>query len=111
MSELLTDCGGTIGTDGQVCVCLCISVYICPKHKFQSRLCMYICLTVGHPVCVHLCASLSVCSVYLLPSELEARSDRTAPYLFACDLRLIHCMFVCVCVFADSMPHHVIDRF
>lgn len=24
MSELLTDCGGTIGTDGQVCACVCV---------------------------------------------------------------------------------------
>lgn len=58
MSELLTDCGGTIGTDGQVGLCLRSS---------------------GIPVsalCAHLsCACVCVC----VPSVC---TDRTAPYLF-----------------------------
>lgn len=41
MSELLTDCGGTIGTDGQV-------------RLLHLGFCVYICLTVSH-LCVSDC--------------------------------------------------------
>lgn len=59
MSELLTDCGGTIGTDGQVSLFACVP--FSTMHKFQSGLCVYICLTVllceclCSPVCVLAC--------------------------------------------------------
>lgn len=58
MSELLTDCGGTIGTDGQVCVCarargvfVCSCTHMSTRCKFQNRvLCVH--LLRCQPVCV-----------------------------------------------------------
>lgn len=51
MSELLTDCGGTIGTDGQVGPSVCIA------HKFQCQpslpiylACVFVCVC---SVCLH----------------------------------------------------------
>lgn len=109
MSELLTDCGGTIGTDGQVRVCLL--VYLSPQCINSNRgfACTSVWLFSFVSVCAHLYACLPVCSVYLQPCEWGGHPDSMAPELFACILCLICCL--CVCVFASFIHKHLIDRF
>lgn len=51
MSELLTDCGGTIGTDGQVCVCVSVCICLQCINSNAGFVCPSV-LSVFPPLCV-----------------------------------------------------------
>lgn len=74
MSELLTDCGGTIGTDGQVGPSVCVA----QKFRCQPSLSIYL-------------ARVFV-SVFRLFAQTEWHR-----VCLTCILNPIHCTFACVC--------------
>lgn len=107
MSELLTDCGGTIGTDGQVRVCLL--VYLSPQC-INSNL-GFVCTSVL--LCECLCSPVCViaCMFSLFAALWMRRTPRLNGTRAVCLHFISHLLFVCVCVFANFIHKHLTDSF
>jgi len=66
-----------------VCVCVCVRVYLCVR----VCVCIYACGCVCVYMCVYMCVRVCV------RARAHARMST-----FVCQLKTVHCAYVCVCV-------------